>query len=83
MYIERVPNRNSPPAILLRESFRQGNTVRKRTLCNLSKWPPELVEGLQTLLRGGTAVAQLHEAFDIVRSRPHGHVVAVLGSLRR
>jgi hypothetical protein len=83
MYIERVPNRNSPPAILLRESLREGNTVRKRTLANLSTWPPELVEGLQTLLRGGTAVKQLHDAFDIVRSRPHGHVAAVLGTLRR
>jgi transposase len=82
MYIERIPNRNSPPAILLRESFREGNTVRKRTLTNLSTWPPELVEGLQTLLRGGTAVKQLHGAFDIVRSRPHGHVAAVLGTLR-
>jgi hypothetical protein len=82
MYIERVPNRNSPPAILLRESFREGNTVRKRTLANLSSWPPELVEGLQTLLRGGTAVKQLRDAFDIVRSRPHGHVAAVLGTLR-
>jgi hypothetical protein len=82
MYIERVPNRNSPPAILLRESFREGNTVRKRTLANLSKWPPELVEGFQTLLRGGTAIEQLHDAFDIVRSRPHGHVAAVLGTLR-
>lgn len=82
MYIEHVPNRNSPPAILLRESFREGNTVRKRTLANLSQWPPELVEGFQTLLRGGTAVEQLHDAFDIVRSRPHGHVAAVLGTLR-
>jgi transposase len=82
MYIERVPNRNSPPAILLRESFREGHTVRKRTLANLSTWPPELVEDLQTLLRGGTAVKQLHDAFDIVRSRPHGHVAAVLGTLR-
>lgn len=82
MYIERVPNRNSPPAILLRESFREGSTVRKRTLANLSTWPPELVEGLHTLLRGGTAVKQLHDAFDIVRSRPHGHVAAVLGTLR-
>src|SRR4029450_4342167 len=82
MYIERVPNRNSPPAILLRESFREGGKVRKRTLANLSKWPSELVEGLQTLLHGGIAVAQLHDAFDIVRSRPHGHVAAVLGTLR-
>ena len=82
MYIERVPNRNSPPAILLRESFREGHTVRKRTLANLSTWPAELVEGFQTLLRGGTAVEHLHDAFDIVRSRPHGHVAAVLGTLR-
>jgi Transposase DDE domain len=82
MYIERVPNRNSPPAILLRASFREGNTVRKRTLANLSKWPPELVAGFHTLLRGGTAIEQLHDAFDIVRSRPHGHVAAVLGTLR-
>jgi transposase len=82
MYIERVPNRNSPPAILLRESLREGNTVHKRTLANLSKWPPDLVAGFQTLLRGGTAVEQLHDAFDIVRSRPHGHVAAVLGTLR-
>lgn len=82
MYIERVPNRNSPPAILLRASFREGHTVRKRTLANLSKWPPALVEAFQTLLRGGTAVEQLHDAFDIVRSRPHGHVAAVLGTLR-
>lgn len=82
MYIERVPTRTSPPAILLRESFREGNTVRKRTLATLSSWPPELVAGLQTLLRGGTAVQQLHDAFDIVRSRPHGHVAALLGTLR-
>ena len=50
MYIESVPNRNSPPAILLRESFRQGGKVRKRTLANLSKWPPALVDGLKALL---------------------------------
>jgi hypothetical protein len=83
MYIERVPNRNSPPAILLRESFREGNTVRKRTLANLSKWPPELVEGFQTLLRGGTAVEQLHDAFNIVRSRPHGVVYDLFRELSR
>ena len=82
MYIERVPNRNSPPAILLRESFRDGKTIRKRTLANLTKWPAELVEGLQTLLHGGTAIAHLQDAFEVVRSRPHGHVAAVLGTLR-
>ena len=47
MYIEHVPNRNSPPAILLRESYRDGNTVRKRTLANLSSLPPEVIEGLK------------------------------------
>ena len=83
MYIESVPNRNSPPAILLRESYRDAGKVRKRTLANLSKWPSHLVAGLRVLLKGGTAVADLTTAFDIVRSRPHGHVAAVLGSLRK
>src|ERR1700694_888576 len=55
MYIEHVPNRNSPPAILLRESYRDGNKVRKRTLANLSSLPAEVIEGLQVLLRGGGA----------------------------
>ena len=81
MYIESVPNRNSPPAILLREGWREDGKVRKRTLANLSKWPPALVEGFRVLLKGGAAVARLGDAFDIVRSLPHGHVAAVLGSL--
>ena len=83
MYIESVPNRNSPPAVLLRESFRDDNRVRKRTLANLSKWPPALIEGLRVLLKGGAAVPRLDDAFDIVRSKPHGHVAAVLGTLRK
>lgn len=83
MYIERVPNRNSPPAILLREAYREDGKVKKRTLLNLSKWPATLVEGLRTLLRGGVAVERLEDAFDVVRSTPHGHVAAVLGTLRR
>ena len=82
MYIESVPNRNSPPAILLRESYRDGGKVKKRTLANLSKWPAALIEGLRVLLKGGTAVARLEDAFDIVRARPHGHVAAVLGTLK-
>ena len=57
MYIESVPNRGSPPAILLRESFRADGRVRKRTLANLSTWPTALVEGFRTLLKGGVAVA--------------------------
>ena len=82
MYIESVPNRNSPPAVLLRESFRDAGRVRKRTLANLSKWPPTLIEGLRALLKGGAAASRLDDAFDIVRSKPHGHVAAVLGTLR-
>ena len=83
MYIESVPNRNSPPAVLLRESYRRDGKVRKRTLANLSRWPPALVEGLRVLLKGGAAVTRLDDAFDIVRALPHGHVAAVLGTLRR
>ena len=83
MYIESVPNRNSPPAILLREGWREDGKVKKRTLANLSKWPPALVEGLRILLKGGTALAHLGEAFEVVRTLPHGHVAAVLGTLKR
>ncbi len=83
MYIDRVPNRNSPPAILLRESYREGGKVRKRTLANLTKWPEHVVQGLRVLLGGGVAVEHLEETFEVVRSRPHGHVAAVLGALRR
>ena len=82
MYIERVPNRNSPPAILLRESYREGKKVHKRTLANLSKWPEQLVKGLGVLLRGGSAVDP-DDGFEVLRSRPHGHVMAVLGTVRK
>ena len=84
MYIDTVPNRNSPPAILLRESFRLGGKVRNRTLSNLSHWPPAQLDALRSVLKGATSIgAPLPQAFDIVRSRPHGHVAAVLGTLRR
>ena len=76
MYIESVPNRGSPPAILLRESFREQGRVRKRTLANLSAWPSALVEGFRTLLKGGVAVAA--EGIRIRRALPHGHAAAVL-----
>ena len=82
MYIEAVPNRTSPPAILLRESWREHGKVRKRTLANLSCLAPEVVEGLKVLLRGGVAVPRAAEVFTIERSLPHGHVAAVLGSAR-
>jgi Transposase DDE domain len=83
MYIEAVPNRNSPPAILLRESYREGGKVRKRTLCNLSDWPTAYIEGLRGVLKGGTVIAAERDAFTVIRSLPHGHVAAVLGRARR
>ena len=83
MYIERVPNRNSPPAVLLRESFRHHGKVKKRTLANLSKCPDHVVDGLQILLKGGIALRSPNDAFSIIRSYPHGHVAAVLGSLKQ
>ena len=83
MYIEAVPNRNSPPAILLRESYRENGKVRKRTLCNLSDWPAAYIEGLRGVLKGGTVIPAEREAFTVIRSLPHGHVAAALGTARR
>ena len=83
MYIESVPNRSSPPAILLRESYRDGDKIKKRTLLNLSDWPSERVEGFRALLKGGTVLPPGEDGIIIKRSLPHGHVAAVLGTLRR
>ena len=80
MYIESVPNRQSPPAVLLRESRREGGKIKKRTVANLSDWPTDLVEGLRTLLKGGVAVERAEQALTISRSLRHGHVAAVLGT---
>lgn len=82
MYIAVVPNRSSPPAILLREGYRQGGKVKSRTLANLSHWPAQKIEALRRVLRGEGVVSP-EDAFEIVRTRPHGHVAAVLGTLRR
>lgn len=82
MYIDIVPNRNSPPAVLLRESVREGGTIRKRTLANLSALAPAQVEAIRLVLRGEMLVSA-ESAFEVVRSQPHGHVAAVLGTLRR
>ena len=82
MYIESVPNRNSPAAVLLRESYREDGKVRKRTLANLSCLPEEVIEGLKVLLRGGVAVPSVEEVFTVERTLPHGHVAAVLGAAR-
>jgi hypothetical protein len=84
MYIAVVPNRNSPPAILLRESFREHGQVKNRTLANLSHWPPPQVEALRQVLKGETTLGPpLERAFAVVRSLPHGHVAAVLGTMRQ
>jgi len=82
MYVETVPNRNSPPAVLLREGWREGGRVRKRTLANLSHWPPDQLDRLRRVLKGELLVAP-HQALQLSRSLPHGHVAAVLGTLRR
>ena len=83
MYIESVPNRGSPPAILLRESYRDGGKVRKRTLLNLSDWPCERIAGFKMLLKGGTVIPQDQNSITIIRSLPHGHVSAALGTARK
>jgi hypothetical protein len=82
MYVTRVPNRGSPPAVLLRESYREDGKVRTRTLANLSRWPERKVDKLQRALKGLPAAQDLCEAFEITRSLPHGHVAAVLGTAR-
>ena len=82
MYIETIPNRTSPPAILLREGYRENGKVLKRTLANLSHWDPQLVSHLRVLLKGGVAVESASSVFTIERALPHGHVAAVLGSAR-
>ena len=82
MYIEAVANRNSPPAVLLRESYREDGKVRKRTLANLSSLSGDVIEGLKVLLRGGVAVPSADTVFSVQRSLPHGHVAAVLGAAR-
>ncbi len=82
MYIATVPNRGSPPAILLREGYRQGGKVKTRTLANLSRLPPEAVAALRQVLKGDQLV-RAHDAFEAVASLHHGHVQAVLDAMRR
>jgi transposase len=85
MYIERVPNRNSPPAILLRESYREGDRVKKRTLANLSKLPDNVIDNMKLVLKG--AKVSITEAipnnFEVIRSLPHGHVMVILETLKK
>jgi hypothetical protein len=82
MYVAKVPNRNSPPAVLLRESYREAGKVKNRTLANLSAWPEAKVDALSRVLKGQQPAVALEGTFEITRSLPHGHVAAVLGTAR-
>jgi transposase len=83
MYVAVVPNRSSPPAILLRESFRENGKVHNRTVANISHWPAERVAALREVLKGAATLACSADSFEILRSLPHGHVAAVIGALRQ
>jgi len=83
MYIERVPNRGSRPAVLLREGWREDGKVKKRTIANLSDWPDHKIDALAAVLKGNAVVGDIDQAFDVVRSLPHGHVAAVLRLLEK
>src|SRR5438445_13864208 len=77
MYIDAVPNRNSPPAVLLREAWREGQKTRKRTVANLSDWPPERIETFRRVLPDEALVSP-HDLFTTQKSLPHSHVEAIL-----
>ncbi|GBE76938.1 transposase [Microcystis aeruginosa NIES-87] len=85
MYIEKVPNRNSPPAVLLRESYREGDQVKKRTLANLSKLPDDIIDNLKLALKGATLsiTEGIPNHFEVIRSLPHGHVIAILETIKK
>ncbi len=83
MYVERIPNRHSPPAILLRESYRDGDKFKRRTLANLSDWPAAKIEALRRVLRDEAVAPTDQTAFTLLRSLPHGHVAAALGTIRK
>ena len=82
-YVESIPNRNSPPAVLLRQAWREGKRIRRKTIANLSKLPPHTIHAIRTVLKGGVAFPSLDQAVTIRRSLPHGHVAALLGLARQ
>ncbi len=85
MYIEKVPNRNSPPAVLRPESYREGDQVKKRTLANLSKLPDDIIDNLKLALKGATLSMNegIPNHFEVIRSLPHGHVMAILETIKK
>src|ERR1700746_493726 len=78
MHVDRIPNRTSPPAFLLRETYREDGKVKKRTLANITHWPGGKIDARRRLVRDGYA-----PALKLMRSLPHGHVAAALGMLRK
>jgi hypothetical protein len=83
MFIDVFPNGRSTPAVLLRESYREGKQVGRRTIANLGQLPPAPIDGLRVLLKGGVVVGRPGDALEILRSLPHGHVAAVIAMMRK
>ncbi len=81
-HLETIPNRKSRPTVLIRKAWREDGRLRKKTLANLTQLPPHIVDGIRGLFEGGVAIARPEDVFTIRRSLPHGHVAAVLGTLR-
>src|SRR5260370_38289446 len=81
MHVDRIPNRTSPPAYLLRESYREGSKVRKRTLANITHWPVSKIEALRRLLRDELPGGDQAQGLSVLGSLPHGLVAAVVGKL--
>ena len=78
-HVETIPNKRGRDTILLRQAWRQGKRIRRRTIANLTDMPPELVRGFDAVVRGGAVFADIADAFAIRRARPHGHAAAATG----
>ena len=83
IYVEKIPNRASPSAVFIRQAWRAGKRIRRKTLANISKLPPAGIESIRSVLKGGVVFDSLDEAVTIRRPLPHGHVAAVLGLCRQ
>ena len=83
LHVDIIPNRKSRPTILLREAWREGDRIIKKTIANLTHMPPYLVDGIRAMLKGGVVYKDINEAFPIKRSLPHGHVACVYGTAKK
>lgn len=82
-HVDVIPNRNSPPAILFRQAWREGKKIRRKTISNLTGMPAHIIDGIRAMLKGGVVYKDITEAFSIKRSLPHGHVACVLGMVKK